>query len=107
MDDLASLVDDNKKPTANGQEPDLSEQKSKQAKPLPAIKKPTASFESNFKQFKSEVINIIIKLKKQGYSVNETTDILNKENITTLSGKSRWNTKMINKIYSFIEAAAR
>jgi len=73
----------------------------------PEIKKPKASFEKNFEQFKAEVINIIIKLKKDGYSVNETTELLNNEGITTLSGKNTWSSKMISKIYSFIEAAAK
>ncbi|MBF0201528.1 MAG: hypothetical protein HQK66_09490, partial [Desulfamplus sp.] len=75
--------------------------------PRPNIKKPTASFDKNFNQFKAEVINIIIKLKKQGFNVNETTDILNREGVQNLSGKKRWTTKMISKIYSFIEAAAK
>jgi len=53
------------------------------------------------------VINIIIKLRKDGHDVNKTTELLNSEGIKTLSGKDRWTTKMIAKIYTFIETAEK
>ncbi len=74
---------------------------------LPKIERPKASLEQNFEQYKSEVINIIIQLRKQGHSVEQTTDILNEEEIKPLSGKNRWTTKMIAKIYTFIEAVQK
>jgi hypothetical protein len=69
--------------------------------------KPTITPEENFKQYKSEVINIIIQLKKEGLSVDETTDRFNDEGVLTLSGKSRWSTKSINQIYRFIDAVKK
>ncbi len=115
MDDLSSLIDSNGEGV-----PTQSEVPNKDVSPLldnnrekkikkqsPKIKNPTVSFDENFAQFKSEVINIIINLKKEGYTIEETTDLLNEEKITTLSGKNRWSKKMIGKIYTFIEAAAR
>ena len=115
MDDLASLIDSNEEdvPTqSEAQKEDLSStldnnREKSTKKQSPKIKKPTVSFDENFAQFKSEVINIIIKLKKEGYTIEETTDLLNEEKITTLSGKNRWSKKMIGKIYTFIEAAAK
>ncbi len=73
----------------------------------PKIEKPKASLEENFEKYKAEVINIIIKLRKDGYSVEQTTELLNNEGIKPLSGKNRWTTKMISKIYKFIEAAEK
>ncbi|MBF0572922.1 MAG: MerR family transcriptional regulator [Desulfamplus sp.] len=89
MDDLSVLLD--------GEEESLT----------PKIEKPKASLENNFEQYKTEVINIIIKLRKDGYTVEQTTEILNNEEIKPLSGKNRWTTKMIAKIYTFIEAAKK
>ena len=87
LDDLSMLIDD------EGEE--IS-----QASDL----RPSVTLEENFNQYKSEIINNIIKLKKEGLSVEETTERFNKAGIKTLSGKTRWNTRTIDKIYKFIES---
>lgn len=66
--------------------------------------KPVITPEENFEQYKSEIINIIIQLKSQGLSVDETTGRFNDENVLTLSGKPRWSTRAIDQIYRFIDA---
>ncbi|MBF0112426.1 MAG: hypothetical protein HQK74_06800, partial [Desulfamplus sp.] len=103
VDDLLSLIGDDNQ---TNQEDFLSTS-SQTSSQTPKVHKPKASLEDNFEAYKSEVINIIIKLKEDGYSVDETTDILNNEDIKPLSGKNRWTTKMIAKIYNFIEAAKK
>ena len=72
----------------------------------PSIK-PNITPQDNFELYKSEIINIIIKLKNQGLSVEETTERFNMEGILTLSGKSGWSSKPINQIYKFIDAAKK
>ncbi|MBF0233343.1 MAG: hypothetical protein HQK65_09945, partial [Desulfamplus sp.] len=89
MDDLSAIIEEENKPQP------------------PKIHKPRASLEDNFEQYKAEVINIIIKLRKEGHTVDEATELLNSEGIKTLSGKERWTTKMIAKIYTFIETAEK
>ncbi|MBF0390387.1 MAG: MerR family transcriptional regulator [Desulfamplus sp.] len=103
VDDLLSLIGDDNQ---TNQEDFLSTS-GQTSSQTPKVDKPKASLEDNFEAYKSEVINIIIKLKEDGYSVDETTDILNNEDIKPLSGKNRWTTKMIAKIYNFIEAAKK
>lgn len=121
MDDLSSLIDDEPAELnpnildndadniLNDINDDLSAliQEEENITMPPKIERPKASLEENFEQYKSEVINIIIKLRKEGLSVDETTELLNKEQIKPLSGKERWTTKMIAKIYKFIEAAQK
>lgn len=87
LDDLSMLIDDEVEQIS-------------QASDL----RPSVTIEENFNQYKSEIINNIIKLKKEGLSVEETTKRFNKEGITTLSGKKRWSTRTISKIYKFIES---
>ncbi|MBF0229521.1 MAG: hypothetical protein HQK63_08035 [Desulfamplus sp.] len=106
VDDLMSLIVDDKQDDIMNDLSALLE--SEKEEPLkPKIEKPKASIENNFEQYKAEVINIIIKLRKDGHTVEQTTEILNNEEIKPLSGKSRWTTKMIAKIYTFIEAAKK
>ena len=69
--------------------------------------KPKVTPKEDFKKYKAQIINLIIKLKSDGHTVEETTQMFNIEGIQTLSGKSRWNEKMIAKIYQFIESAGK
>ncbi len=69
--------------------------------------RPTITPEENFEQYKSEIINIIIRLKTEGLSVEETTRRFNSEGILNLKGKSRWSSKAIAQIYKFIEAVKK
>lgn len=90
LDDLSMLIDD---------EPE--QQKYEKSDLMPSV-----TLEENFNQYKSEIINSIIKLKKDGLGVEETTDRFNEAGIKTLSGKNRWSTKTIAKIYKFIESVS-
>jgi len=75
-------------------------------KASPGIR-PLITPEENFELYKSEIINIIIQLKKQGLSVDETTGRFNDEGVLTLSGKPRWSTRAIEQIYRFIDAVKK
>ncbi len=90
LDDLSMLIDD---------EPE--NQMPKKSDLLPSV-----TLEENFNQYKTEIINSIIKLKKEGLGVKETTERFNEAGIKTLSGKSRWSSKTIAKIYKFIESVS-
>ena len=50
-------------------------------------------------------MKIIIELKEQGLSAQQTTDRLNRDGVATLSGKPAWGLKAIEKIYGFIDSA--
>ncbi len=89
LDDLSLLIDG--EPEKSGDEFNLQ---------------PSVTLEENFDQYKSEVINNIIQLKKAGLSVEETTQRLNKAKVKTFSGKNRWSIKTISKIYKFIESVS-
>ena len=69
--------------------------------------KPQITPDENFESYKSEIINIIIQLKNQGLSVEETTDRFNDDGVLTLSGKPRWSAKAIEQIYRFIDAVKK
>ena len=61
--------------------------------------------EEDLGKYKAAIMKIIIKLKTDGLSVEDTTDRLNQNKIKTLSGKSKWGQKAISQIYKFIESA--
>ncbi|MFO7753145.1 MAG: hypothetical protein R6V41_08510 [Desulfobacteraceae bacterium] len=67
---------------------------------------PDISPDEDFEGYKQAIINIIIGLKDQGLTPEETCERFNKEGIRTLSGKSRWSVKTISGIYRFINSAA-
>ncbi|MBI9090000.1 MAG: MerR family transcriptional regulator [Desulfobacterium sp.] len=69
--------------------------------------RPTVTPEENFEQYKSEIINIIIRLKTEGLTVEETTKKFNSEGVLNLKGKPQWNSKAIAQIYKFIEAVKK
>ncbi len=61
--------------------------------------------EDGLDKYKAAVMKVIIALKAEGLNAEETTDQLNKNQIQTLSGKSKWGQKAISQIYKFIDAA--
>ncbi|MBU1193752.1 MAG: hypothetical protein KKE62_09595 [Proteobacteria bacterium] len=61
--------------------------------------------EDDLVKYKAAVTKIIIELKSEGLTVEQTTDRLNKNHIKTLSGKSQWGQKAISQIYKFIDSA--
>ncbi|WP_320040302.1 MerR family transcriptional regulator [uncultured Desulfobacter sp.] len=70
----------------------------------PSIK-PNISPDQDMKSYKAAVMKIIIGLKEQGLTAQETTDRLNRDDVATLSGKPTWGLKAIEKIYGFINSA--
>ena len=67
---------------------------------------PDISPDEDFEAYKQAIINIIIGLKQQGLTPEDTCERFNKEGVRTLSGKSRWSVKTISGIYRFIDSAA-
>jgi hypothetical protein len=86
MDDLAALLD----------EPAAEKKR---------ITKPSTTPEQNFEAYKSEIIAIVVNLKKQGMDAEQATAALNEEGIRTLSGKGLWSTKAISQVYRLIDSA--
>ena len=102
-DDLSLLIDEKEKKDQNNMD-NLALLIEDETEEIQDDLKPSVTLEENFDQYKSEIINSIIKLKKEGLSVEDTTQRLNKAGVKTLSGKSRWGIKTIAKIYKFIES---
>ncbi len=67
--------------------------------------KPDISPDLDLAKYKAAVMKIIIDLKNQGLTAQQTTDRLNHDGVTTLSGKPSWRVKAIEKIYGFIDSA--
>jgi len=99
MDDLSLLVDGTGE--KSGQVPPGEDS---QVKETPSIK-PNISPGQDMKKYKAAVMKIIIELKEQGLSAQQTTDRLNRDGVATLSGKPAWGLKAIEKIYGFIDSA--
>jgi hypothetical protein len=97
MDDLSRLIDDSN--TVEDPEPDESKPEDTPALSI------DISPEDDLEKYKAAVMKIIIELKADGLSFEETTSRLNKNKIKTLSGKPEWNPKAISQIYKFIESA--
>lgn len=98
MDDLSLLIDQDR----SGDQPEKSPEEEKIDRPS---LKPDITPQDNLQEYKKVVMNIIIQLKNDGYSVEETTRRFNEDGIITLSGKDRWTEKAISQIYTFIDAA--
>jgi len=81
MDDLSALIND-----------------------TPSLK-PNITPEKNLKEYKAAVMKIILGLKTQNLSTEETTKRLNQDGVQTISGKSQWSEKAISQIYKFIDSA--
>jgi uncharacterized protein YlxP (DUF503 family) len=67
--------------------------------------KPDITPEDNLKEYKAAVMKIILGLKTQNLSAEETTKRLNQDGVQTISGKSQWSEKAISQIYKFIDSA--
>lgn len=104
-DDLSLLIDEKEKNDQDNMD-NLALLIEDETKKIQDNLKPGVTLEENFDQYKSEIINSIIKLKKEGLSVEETTKRLNDAGVITLSGKNRWKVKTIAKIYKFIESVS-
>jgi DNA-binding transcriptional MerR regulator len=109
MDDLSALVDqtsDEIHPSARTAPDDTINLDDAADDPdeAPSIK-PDISPDQDMKKYKATVMKIIIELKEQGSTAQQTTDRLNRDNVATLSGKPAWGLKAIEKIYGFIDSA--
>ncbi len=58
--------------------------------------------EDNLEKYKAAIMKIILELKTDGLSAEETAFQLNKNKIRTLSGKPEWSQKAIAQIYKFM-----
>jgi hypothetical protein len=109
MDDLSALINqtsDTPHPsadTAPDDQADLDDSTDGHAE-TPSIK-PDISPDQDMKKYKAAVMKIIIELKEQGSTAQQTTDRLNRDEVATLSGKPTWGLKAIEKIYGFIDSA--
>ncbi len=104
IDDLSILVTEPKSKKESVD--DLSSLIDFKSKTKPKIKKREFSPKDDFEKYKSEIINIIIDLKNQGSTEEETCEQFNQEGILTFSGKAKWSVKIISQIYKLIENAA-
>ncbi len=71
----------------------------------PPSLKPDITPEENLKEYKAAVMKIIIGLKTENLSAQETTRRLNLDGVQTISGKSQWSEQSISQIYKFIDSA--
>ena len=109
MDDLSALVgqtSDDTHPWAEttSEDPSNIEDAADDPGDAPSIK-PDISPDQDMKKYKAAVMKIIIELKEQGSTAQQTTDRLNRDDVATLSGKPAWGLKAIEKIYGFIDSA--
>lgn len=119
-DDLSLLVDDSQpdgqKPSGDPEPDDLSElidrpqSAAKESAPPQKNGTPVLSLDirpaDDIEKYKSAIMKIIIGYKSDGLTPEQTTDILNKNKVETLSGKPKWSQKAISQIYGFIESAS-
>ncbi|MBA3009989.1 MAG: hypothetical protein KKF12_12070 [Proteobacteria bacterium] len=99
-DDLSALLDD-KQETAESEKP--MEDLNALIDQAPSLK-PDITPEENLKEYKSVVMKIILSLKTEGLSAEESTRRLNQDGVQTISGKSQWSEKAILQIYKFIDS---
>lgn len=94
MDDLSKLIDSDET---------IKKSFSEEAN----IKKTKAiridiSPDDDIDKYKAAIMKIILELKTEGFNAEETTLLLNKNKIRTLSGKPEWSQKAILQIYKFM-----
>ena len=99
MDELSLHVDGNGERSGQAQ-PEMDSR----VKDTPSIK-PNISPDQDMEKYKAAIMKIIIELKGQGFTAQQTTDRLNRDDVATLSGKPAWGLKAIDKIYGFIDSA--
>lgn len=96
LDDLSMLIEPIQDPP-----PRLSqEENSKKIRPINMDISPDDGIE----KYKAAIMKVILELKTDGLSAEETTLLLNKNKIRTLSGKPEWSQKAISQIYKFMSA---
>ncbi len=95
MDDLSALIEPIQDPPSP-----LQEENSKEIRPINMDISPDDGIE----KYKAAIMKVILELKTDGLSAEETTLLLNKNKIRTLSGKPEWSQKAISQIYKFIGA---
>ena len=105
MDDLSSLLGDNNTEQAPVPPEENTAAAPSSAQPPQPSLKPDITPEQDLAKYKAAVMKIIIKLKNQGLTAQQTTDRLNNDQVATLSGKPTWRVKAIEKIYGFIDSA--
>jgi DNA-binding transcriptional MerR regulator len=96
MDDLSILID----PVQDPPSPLSREENSKEIRPINMDISPDDGIE----KYKAAIMKVILELKTDGLSAEETTLLLNKNKIRTLSGKPEWSHKAISQIYKFMGA---
>ncbi|MFA5902614.1 MAG: hypothetical protein WC836_01675 [Desulfobacula sp.] len=114
MDDLSSLIDmPAEKKIQNNVMDDLSKLIDPSDTVNPLIKeevdlkkgrtiKLDISPNDDLEKYKAAIMKIILELKTEGLSAEETTLLLNKNMIRTLSGKPEWSQRAISQIYKFM-----
>nr|WP_320014955.1 hypothetical protein [uncultured Desulfobacter sp.] len=109
MDDLSALI--NKVPDNSQITTDTTPAyKNSIGAPTDSLKetpliKLDVSPDQDMKKYKAAVMKILIELKEQGFTAQQTTDRFNRDGVATLSGKPAWGLKAIEKIYGFIDSA--
>lgn len=98
MDDLSLLVGGTGE--KSGQMPPEVDT---QVKETPVIKL-DISPDQDMGKYKAAVMKIIIELKGQGFTAQQTIDRFNRDGVATLSGKPTWGLKAMDKIYGFIDS---
>lgn len=109
MDNLSALInivpdDSLASDTTTSEDQKIIDDPTESLTDTPSIK-PDISPDQDMKKYKAAVMKIIIGLKEQGLSAQQTTDRLNRDDVATLSGKPTWGLKAIEKIYGFIDSA--
>jgi hypothetical protein len=96
MDDLSKLID-----PAGPTQPFIPEGSGLEET---KIIKMDLSPDDDIEKYKAAIMKVILELKTDGMSAEETTLLLNKNKIRTLSGKPEWSQKAISQIYKFMVA---
>ncbi|MCG8563923.1 MAG: hypothetical protein MI747_02470, partial [Desulfobacterales bacterium] len=104
MDDLFALVEGPGENASTEEEAPAQAPPEKPEEPTPSIK-PGITPQEDMGKYKAEIMKIMIQMKKDGLTAEETAQRFNGEGVQTLSGKPEWSVKAISKIYSFIDAA--
>lgn len=97
MDDLSLLVNDSDQPTS-----DDTKTHERPAEKITIDISP----EDGIEEYKAAIMKTIIRLQQDGNDAAQATDILNENNVKTISGKPKWSIKAIEQIYRFIESAS-
>jgi DNA-binding transcriptional MerR regulator len=96
VDDLSILIE----PVQSPPSLPLEKENLKEIKTINMDISPDAGIE----KYKAAIMKVILELKTDGLSAEETTLLLNKNKIRTLSGKPEWSQKAISQIYKFMSA---